>query len=115
MANDKKTITCQLSPLAKKTLFYLVRNKEGGYAPDLLPNAGSLLQKLREGAEPRVVSVPTQTGNTDVTIYENFTATPFEMTADERVLGKQQFTAVKGWNPDTELELFSELQEFFKD
>lgn len=116
MANpiDKKTLTLRLSPRSRQAIFNIVRNKKDGYDATKIMEAASLLKKLREGAELNVVKVPDQFGTMqDVNLYTNFVETGVEITPEEKVLAKEQFNAVKGWNADTELEVFTELKEFF--
>jgi hypothetical protein len=113
--SEQKTVKMKLSSKAKEALFSMCRYKEGGYPSEKILDAANLLKKLRKDAKKEVIKAKDQFGRMkEATIYENFTELELDLTIDEINIARERFKCVKGWNPETEPEIYLELREQLK-
>ncbi len=113
MLPEKKTVKMTLSQKARETLFGLCR---GMYPGELLFDATTLLNKLKEGATTKNVKIPDQLGKlVDVLDYTNFAAFRGELTINEYNIAKNKFINPElKWNAETETHIYKELLTVFE-
>ena len=109
----EKTIELNLSADSKQTLFFVIR--KNGSTPEEIIDTGSLLKKLKKGADTLEKEILDNIGETNkISIPHNFVAGKIDVTVDEFSIAKKSFNSIKSWNPDTEIHIFMELKEQLK-